>query len=163
MRCSLLRLAQPVLIDIASVDSSVRAARATLLPPLPLYRHLLRVHRRLPLEMRSLGDDYMKSEFRRHKDTSNKVHVMGFLLEWNKYLDQLESQLTPDSKHSFRGVKMDDTMFEKVRCNTRSTFLLSIRRTDKFSVLFPSPIRCRMSNLVSYTSSCTSQKMFGSP
>ncbi|KAG9051908.1 acetate non-utilizing protein 9 [Serendipita sp. 407] len=114
MRCSLLRLAQPVLIDIASVDSSVRAARATLLPPLPLYRHLLRVHRRLPLEMRSLGDDYMKSEFRRHKDTSNKVHVMGFLLEWNKYLDQLEAQLTPDSKHSFRGVKMDDTMFEKM-------------------------------------------------
>ncbi|KAG8832705.1 acetate non-utilizing protein 9 [Serendipita sp. 399] len=64
--------------------------------------------------MRSLGDDYMKAEFKRHKDASNSVHIMGFLLEWNKYLGQLESQLTPESRHTFRGIKMDETMFEKM-------------------------------------------------
>jgi hypothetical protein len=68
--------------------------------------------------MRSLGDDYVKSEFKRHKTADNPVHIMGFLVEWNRYLDQLDVQLAvPGSQHAFRGRKMDDTMFEKV-CET---------------------------------------------
>ena len=38
-----------------SSDSSI-----SLLPPLVLYRRLLRAHRALPIEMRSLGDVYVK-------------------------------------------------------------------------------------------------------
>lgn len=113
MRSTLLRLAQPVQLSARPLDPSVRAAQSTLLPPVPLYRHLLRIHRRLPLEMRSLGDDYVKAEFQRHKTADNPVHIMGFLLEWNKYLSQLQTHLVGDSS-TFRGVKMEDPMFEKM-------------------------------------------------
>ncbi|KAI7862733.1 putative ACN9 family domain-containing protein, partial [Spinellus fusiger] len=53
-----------------------------LLAPVPLYRRILRVHRSLPLPMRSLGDDYVKAEFRRHKDVENPAHLVGFVSQW---------------------------------------------------------------------------------
>ncbi|PVG04911.1 ACN9-domain-containing protein [Serendipita vermifera] len=62
--------------------------------------------------MRSLGDDYVKSEFKRHKTADNPIHIMGFLVEWNRYLDQLDLQLAAPG--TFRGRKMDETMFEKM-------------------------------------------------
>jgi hypothetical protein len=55
-----------------------------LLAPIPLYRQILRVHRNLPPAMRSMGDDYVKSEFRRHKDTDNPVHIIGFISQWQE-------------------------------------------------------------------------------
>ncbi len=51
-------------------------------------------------------------EFHRHKTADNPVHVMGFLLEWKRYLDKIESQSSKDGP--FRGEKMDSTVFEKV-------------------------------------------------
>jgi len=60
--------------------------------------------------MRSLGDDYVKAEFRRHRDTTNPVHIMGFLSQWKVYLDELASQ--PGS--TFRGRKLDPVAFEKM-------------------------------------------------
>ncbi|KAM0789903.1 hypothetical protein ACM66B_006745 [Microbotryomycetes sp. NB124-2] len=67
---------------------------AQLLPPLPLYRRLLRVHRKLlPPEMRVMGDEYVKAEFRRTKTTDNPLYIVGFLSEWKKYLDHHEQQL----------------------------------------------------------------------
>ncbi|CAG8671571.1 5499_t:CDS:1, partial [Scutellospora calospora] len=50
---------------------------ANLLPPLILYRQLLRAHRKLPPSFRSLGDDYVKSEFKRHKNITNPIHIVG--------------------------------------------------------------------------------------
>lgn len=48
-----------------------------LLPPLQLYRRLLRVHRKkLDPEMRILGDLYIKAEFRAHRETENPVHIV---------------------------------------------------------------------------------------
>ncbi|OZJ02017.1 hypothetical protein BZG36_05200 [Bifiguratus adelaidae] len=67
----------------------------TLLPPLVLYRHILRMHRRLPPSMRFLGDDYVKAEFRRHKDVDNPVYIVGFLQQWQSYLDALRVQTSP--------------------------------------------------------------------
>lgn len=56
--------------------SSLTEARA-LLPPLQLYRRILRVHRRkLEPEMRVLGDSYVKSEFRLHKNVENPLHIV---------------------------------------------------------------------------------------
>lgn len=53
-----------------------------LLPPLQLYRRILRVHRRkLDPEMRVLGDLYVKAEFRAHRETENPVHIVRFFLE----------------------------------------------------------------------------------
>lgn len=41
--------------------SEAAEAASQLLPPIPLYRRLLRVHRKaLPIEMRVMGDEYVK-------------------------------------------------------------------------------------------------------
>jgi hypothetical protein len=49
-----------------------------LLPPIPLYRRLLRAHRKhLPSEMRILGDEYIKAEFRAHRKVDNPAHLVG--------------------------------------------------------------------------------------
>ena len=50
-----------------------------LLPPIPLYRRLLRAHRtKLPRDMRLLGDEYVKNEFRAHRDVENPIHIVSF-------------------------------------------------------------------------------------
>ncbi|KAH7912821.1 ACN9-domain-containing protein [Hygrophoropsis aurantiaca] len=95
--------------SVTSKPLNLKATSATLLPPIPLYRSLLRAHRGLPIEMRSLGDDYVKAEFRRHKDVTNPVYVMGFLSQWKMYLDELPKD--PDAKN-FK--KLDATVFEKM-------------------------------------------------
>ncbi|KAG8930758.1 acetate non-utilizing protein 9 [Tulasnella sp. 418] len=108
MHTSLRRCAQ--MLNSGAVSSQVKEAGATLLPPIPLYRQLLRTHRTLPPEMRSLGDDYVKSEFRRHQKITNPVHVMGFLSQWKMYLDELRAQ----SGTTFKGRPLDPTVFEKI-------------------------------------------------
>ncbi|KAL7417815.1 hypothetical protein BDY24DRAFT_373014 [Mrakia frigida] len=87
MRPTALRLA----VAIGTTPPSfAREASVSLLPPLPLYRRLLRSHRNLPIEMRSLGDTYIKDEFRRHKTADNPLHIIGFLSQWKHYLDSME-------------------------------------------------------------------------
>lgn len=53
-----------------------------LMAPLKLYKEILRVHRNLPAAMRSMGDDYVKAEFKRHKDIDNPAHIVGFVSQW---------------------------------------------------------------------------------
>lgn len=49
-----------------------------LLPPIPLYRRLLRAHRKhLPAEMRLMGDEYIKAEFRAHRNVDNPAHLVS--------------------------------------------------------------------------------------
>ncbi|GAA5891997.1 hypothetical protein JCM6882_007433 [Rhodosporidiobolus microsporus] len=80
------------------------APAAELLPPLQLYRRLLRVHRKvLPRELRVMGDGYVKDEFRRTRSTDNPLHIVGFLGEWKKYLDFHEAQLPASDKGKARG------------------------------------------------------------
>ncbi|GAA5889985.1 hypothetical protein JCM16303_003201 [Sporobolomyces ruberrimus] len=91
-----------------------------LLPPLALYRRLLRVHRKvLPAELRVMGDDYVKAEFRRTKSTDNPLHIVGFLSEWKKYLDVHESQLSPSQQStpvdsSLPGQSLDPSILESL-------------------------------------------------
>ncbi|KAI7880253.1 uncharacterized protein EV154DRAFT_428920 [Mucor mucedo] len=66
-----------------------------LMAPLKLYREILRSHRSLPAAMRSLGDDYVKAEFKRHKDIENPAHIVGFVSQWQSYLDMMQSQTKP--------------------------------------------------------------------
>ncbi|KAF9478842.1 ACN9-domain-containing protein [Pholiota conissans] len=106
MRASLVKLAE----SISKSPLKLTEASAMLYPPLPLYRRLLRGHRNLLPYMRSLGDEYVKAEFRRHKEVTNPVYIMGFLSQWKSYLDQLPS----DSKVPFAGKKLDATAFEKM-------------------------------------------------
>ncbi|KAF7252275.1 Succinate dehydrogenase assembly factor 3, mitochondrial [Varanus komodoensis] len=46
-----------------------------------LYRKILQLHRALPLELKALGDQYMKDEFRRHKSVGPE-EAQRFLQEW---------------------------------------------------------------------------------
>ena len=142
MHLTSLRLAQ----SISTKPLNLREASAQIYPPIPfvvfhfppykrsteyksrLFRRLLRAHRNLPLDMRTLGDDYVKSgkvsclhgdlspsmshsEYRRHRSTTNPLHIIGFLSQWKVYLEQL-----PTSKDGgvFKGKKLDTTVFEKV-------------------------------------------------
>lgn len=56
-----------------------------------LFRSILREHRRLPPQMRRLGDDYVRSEFRLHR-TAKPQHLEGFFSEWGKYLISLRTR-----------------------------------------------------------------------
>ncbi|SRR6266852_4672870 len=105
---------------------------------LRLYRRILRAHRHLPVEMRSLGDDYVKAgscslffgaitpdtrplaslEFRRHKDVTDPGYIIGFLSQWKVYLDQIP--VGPEADR-FRGKRLDPTVFEKVRYELHNT------------------------------------------
>ncbi|PUU79259.1 hypothetical protein B9Z19DRAFT_933398, partial [Tuber borchii] len=70
-----------------------------LLPPIPLYRRLLRAHRhKLSPEKRVLGDEYVKAEFRRHKDVENPLFIVGFLKEWQLYAQAVEGETWRDGK-----------------------------------------------------------------
>jgi len=61
----------------AGASKAFRPAPAALLPPIPLYRRLLRSHRkRLGVEERLLGDMYVKAEFRAHRDIDNPVQIV---------------------------------------------------------------------------------------
>jgi len=55
----------------------LRPQPLALLPPIPLYRRILRAHRqKLDYRMRLLGDEYVKSEFRAHREVENPVHIV---------------------------------------------------------------------------------------
>ncbi|KAH7401473.1 hypothetical protein BKA66DRAFT_396695, partial [Pyrenochaeta sp. MPI-SDFR-AT-0127] len=92
----------------AGVSKPFRPAPAALLPPIPLYRRLLRSHRkRLGVEERLLGDMYIKAEFRAHKDIDNPVQIIGFLSEWQLYAQMLEGE-------SWKEAKMDKAKIDKM-------------------------------------------------
>lgn len=125
MRFTLPNLASSIskkpLASSAFSSPPVRNAASQLLGPIPLYRRLLRVHRKaLPIEMRVLGDDYVKSEFRRTRSTDNPLHVVGFLSEWKKYLDFHERQIAAvegedgAEQRMREGQKLQTQLFEKL-------------------------------------------------
>ena len=80
------------------------------LPPLQLYRRILRAHRKyLPPKARLLGDSYVKEEFHRTKNIDNPVHIIGFLTQWQvwspftlyslqEYCQQVEGKHWKDGK-----------------------------------------------------------------
>ncbi|MCJ1374835.1 acetate non-utilizing protein 9 [Loxospora ochrophaea] len=105
MRISSRLLALPT--DAGST-AGLKPAPIALLPPIPLYRRVLRGHRKfLPREMRLLGDEYVKSEFRAHRNVENPVHIIGFLTEWQMYAQKIEGD-------SWMGEKLDSGKIDKM-------------------------------------------------
>ncbi|KAK5712144.1 hypothetical protein LTR17_018099 [Elasticomyces elasticus] len=89
-------------------QSGLKMPPPALLPPIPLYRRILRSHRKhLNAQMRLLGDEYVKAEFRAHKSTDNPVHIVGFLSEWQRYAQMVEGE-------NWAGEKMDKTKVDKM-------------------------------------------------
>ncbi|KAM0259520.1 hypothetical protein ACHAQJ_003246 [Trichoderma viride] len=103
MRQSIAKLA-----SASAMQSGLRPKPMALLPPIPLYRRLLRAHRKyLPAEMRLLGDQYIKAEFRAHRNVDNPAHLIGFLSEWQMYAQQIEGE-------SWVGEKIDQGKLQKL-------------------------------------------------
>ncbi|XP_071438738.1 succinate dehydrogenase assembly factor 3, mitochondrial [Hetaerina americana] len=57
-----------------------------------LYKVILKLHRGLPEEVKSLGDLYAKEEFKRHKNCSDHEASI-FVNEWTAYALTLSKQL----------------------------------------------------------------------
>ncbi|KAI1817732.1 ACN9-domain-containing protein [Poronia punctata] len=92
----------------AARGNGLKPAPMALLPPIPLYRRLLRAHRKhLPLEMRVLGDGYVRSEFRAHRNVDNPAHLIGFLTEWQLYAQKIEGD-------GWKEEKIDPAKVEKM-------------------------------------------------
>ncbi|KUI57200.1 Succinate dehydrogenase assembly factor 3, mitochondrial [Cytospora mali] len=92
----------------ARPGGGLRPEPMALLPPIPLYRRLLRSHRKyLPQQMRLLGDEYVKAEFRAHRNVDNPAHLIGFLTEWQLYAQKIEGD-------SWVGEKLDPGKIEKM-------------------------------------------------
>ncbi|KAL2113887.1 hypothetical protein VUR80DRAFT_2012 [Thermomyces stellatus] len=86
----------------------LRPALKALLPPLQLYRRVLRAHRRhLPREMRLLGDEYVKREFRAHQAVENPAQIITFLTEWQIYVQKVEGD-------AWKGERLDAGVIEKM-------------------------------------------------
>ncbi|XP_043823273.1 succinate dehydrogenase assembly factor 3, mitochondrial [Dromiciops gliroides] len=62
-----------------------------------LYRRLLALHRALPPDLRALGDQYVKDEFRRHKGVGRE-EALRFLREWERYAEMLQQQTSAAEK-----------------------------------------------------------------
>mmetsp|Transcript_545 Transcript_545/g.927 ORF Transcript_545/g.927 Transcript_545/m.927 type:complete len:105 (+) Transcript_545:99-413(+) len=97
-------------------------------PPLRLYARILRLHRtKYPSHLRSMGDLYVKKEFRDHRNASPEF-VKTFMTEWTKYADdmeksalegsygkdldpELQGSLTDDQKASLERLREEATNF----------------------------------------------------
>lgn len=80
------------LVNLAKASRS-RALKdqQPLLPPLALYRRILRAHRLLPQAQQELGNLYVKEEFKAHKSTDNPLYIVGFLTSWQEYLNLISN------------------------------------------------------------------------
>ncbi|XP_023937975.2 succinate dehydrogenase assembly factor 3, mitochondrial [Bicyclus anynana] len=59
-----------------------------------LYKLIFRIHRALPGELRILGDNYARDEFKRHKNC-NPAEARIFLMEWTNYAVNMAKQTKP--------------------------------------------------------------------
>lgn len=76
--------------SLARCAHGISQKTGKLLPPLVLYRRILRAHKKLQPELQVMGDAYVKSEFRLHRDLDNAYNVVAFLSQWQEYLLAVE-------------------------------------------------------------------------
>ncbi|XP_077302042.1 succinate dehydrogenase assembly factor 3 [Arctopsyche grandis] len=80
-----------------------------------LYKAILRLHRGLPLEMKALGDEYVKAEFKRHKKCSD-AEANLFMNEWTDYAITLSKQLGLKGMRRMKiGSEMDPRLVDQMR------------------------------------------------
>lgn len=77
-----------------------------------LYKRILVLHRFLPIDLRALGDQYVKDEFRRHKSASPE-EVKSFMTEWKNYKETLQSQVLESAGKGLSSVKFGAELSEK--------------------------------------------------
>lgn len=57
-----------------------------------LYKRILKLHHYLPPDLKAIGDQYFKAEFKLHK-TAEPEFVPPFLKQWEDYAQVLEGQI----------------------------------------------------------------------
>ncbi|KAJ2852566.1 hypothetical protein IWW36_000195 [Coemansia brasiliensis] len=103
--------------------------------PIHLYRHILRAHRLLPREIRFVGDQYVKSEFRSHRTVSDKKFLEPFFTQWTSYLTLIREQTTPKDASSGLKTKgfgrhLDPKVLEKLD-DDKAEQLLELHRATQ--------------------------------
>lgn len=63
-----------------------------------LYRQILRLHRLLPSELKVLGDNYVKTEFKLHRQIKDLSLLETFYKEWSIYSENILEQVSHDFK-----------------------------------------------------------------
>ena len=105
---------------------------------LSLLRSLLRAHRKfLPSEMRSLGDAYVRSEFRLHKSASDPNHISQFMTEWRNYLNHIEA--SAESKEQYVKFGRSLTNIEGFDEEKRGTLLNLQIEATRAGKIIPDP------------------------
>ncbi|XP_031727228.1 succinate dehydrogenase assembly factor 3, mitochondrial [Anarrhichthys ocellatus] len=69
-----------------------------------LYKRILILHRFLPIDLRALGDQYVKDEFRRHKGAAAE-EAKGFMAEWENYKATMQTQVLESAGEQNSSVK----------------------------------------------------------
>ena len=73
--------------------------------------------RKMPEELRNLGDLYIKQEFRLHLDTATEDQMNKFTVAWEQYKLQLEGmkmQTRREVRDSIMDPKLDNIMEDKL-------------------------------------------------
>ncbi|XP_071771082.1 succinate dehydrogenase assembly factor 3, mitochondrial [Centroberyx gerrardi] len=76
-----------------------------------LYKRILLLHRFLPIDLRAIGDQYVKDEFRRHKGAA-PGEAKGFMIEWENYKDTLQTQVLESAGERLNLVKFGANLSE---------------------------------------------------
>ncbi|KAJ2003697.1 hypothetical protein GGI04_002877 [Coemansia thaxteri] len=105
--------------------------------PLHLYRSILRVHRFIPREMRFVGDQYVRSEFRSHRTVGDKRYLEPFFAQWTAYLHALQAQTAEadarcnvnGSPHSSIGAHLDPSIADMLE-DDKAEQLLELHRAS---------------------------------
>ncbi|XP_033732828.1 succinate dehydrogenase assembly factor 3, mitochondrial-like [Pecten maximus] len=76
-----------------------------------LYKAILKLHRGLPQNFKAIGDQYVKDEFKRHKNiTTAEAEV--FVAEWTKYYLMIGKQLSQRKQKQTIGVNMSPELLD---------------------------------------------------
>jgi hypothetical protein len=99
-----------------------------------LYRHILKLHRLLPSEMKTLGDNYVKTEFNLHKKIKDPKFLETFHFEWAQYAEKLLEQVS----HDFKMNSVEKSLGAKIELKRLSEFnddqLYNLMELRKFAL-----------------------------
>lgn len=97
---------------LRSGPAVVMATPAHLSKVRSLYKRILVLHRFLPVDLKSLGDQYVKDEFRRHKRAAEQ-EVNSFMKEWEVKNNKLiqHSQVKKNKLHSLQTYRVKVVLY----------------------------------------------------
>jgi len=73
-----------------------------------IYRSILRLHaRHLPDDMRAIGDAYVRSEFKLHKNVTNDQQKSQFIQGWKSYLATMKQSVEAQERLKSRNLVVD--------------------------------------------------------